>query len=124
MDEKIQDVRAQVDGLATDIKTMHERLDSTVQATNERFDQIDLAQTAARTTLDTIMARLAALDTKLTEVQQSFGGDTEHDDGTGRRSLRCTVPGRLSHYQPAKPLHGYCARIPVSFYHDTHWDAR
>ncbi|GJN04390.1 hypothetical protein PR202_ga21937 [Eleusine coracana subsp. coracana] len=61
----LQDVQAQVDGLQNDMKTMHERLDSTVTSSNERFDQLDLADTAARTTLVTIMTRLEAISTQL-----------------------------------------------------------
>ena len=61
----LQDVQAQVDGLQNDMKTMHERLDSTVTSSNERFDQLDLADTAARTTLATIMTRLEAMSTQL-----------------------------------------------------------
>ena len=53
-DVQLQDLRTQVDGLATDIQTMHERLDSTVTSSNERFEQLDLAQTAAATTLNDI----------------------------------------------------------------------
>jgi hypothetical protein len=56
---------------------MHERLDSTVTSTTARFNQLDLAQTATRTTLDTILARLDALTTKM---EQDYGGDTEQDD--------------------------------------------
>ena len=56
---------------------MHERLDSTITSTTERFNQLDLAQTATRTTLDTILARLDALTTKM---EQEYGGDTEQDD--------------------------------------------
>jgi hypothetical protein len=44
---------------------MHERLDSTVTSMTERFNQLDLAQTTTRTTLDTILARLDALTTKM-----------------------------------------------------------
>jgi hypothetical protein len=44
---------------------MHERLDSTVISTIARFNQLDLAQTATRNTLDTILARLDALTTKM-----------------------------------------------------------
>jgi hypothetical protein len=33
MDVKVKEVRGQVDGLAVDIRTMHERLDSTVTST-------------------------------------------------------------------------------------------
>jgi flagellar capping protein FliD len=66
-DEQLQDMRTQIDGLATDIKTMHERMNSTVTTANERFDQLDLAQTATKTTLDTIVSRLDALNTMVTE---------------------------------------------------------
>jgi flagellar capping protein FliD len=45
VDAQLLEVRGQVDGLATDIRTMHERLDSTVTSTTERFNQLDLAQT-------------------------------------------------------------------------------
>ena len=43
-DEQLQDMWTQVDGLAADMKTMHERLDSTITSSTERFDQLDLAQ--------------------------------------------------------------------------------
>jgi hypothetical protein len=46
VDAQLLEVRGQVDGLATDIRTMHERVDSTVTSTTERFKQLDLAQTA------------------------------------------------------------------------------
>ena len=74
VDAQLQEVRGQVDGLAADIRMMHERLDSTVTSTTERFNQLDLAQTATRTTLDTILARFDALTTKM---EQDYGGDTE-----------------------------------------------
>jgi hypothetical protein len=74
-------MRTQVDGLLADIKTIHEWLDSTVTSTNQRFDQLDLTQTATRNTLDTIMARLDALNTSITELQKDYGGDTKQDDG-------------------------------------------
>jgi len=76
-DEKLQDMRTRVDGLAADMKTMHERLDSTITSSTERFDQLDLAQMAAKTTLDTIVARLDTLSTSITELQKDYGGDTE-----------------------------------------------
>ncbi|WVZ97734.1 hypothetical protein U9M48_043248 [Paspalum notatum var. saurae] len=60
---------------------MHERLDSTTTSSNERFDQLDLAQTATRTTLDDIVSRLDTLTTTLTELQKDYGGDTEQEDG-------------------------------------------
>jgi hypothetical protein len=80
-DVPLQDMRTQVDGLATNIMTIHEWLDSTVTSTNQRFDQLDLTQTATRNTLNTIMARLDALNTSITELKKDYGGDTEQDDG-------------------------------------------
>jgi hypothetical protein len=65
VDVQLHEVRGQVDGFAADIRTMHERLDSTVTSTTVRFNQLDLAQMATRTTLDTILARLDALTTKM-----------------------------------------------------------
>jgi hypothetical protein len=38
-----QDMQTEIDGLVTDIKTIHERVDSTVTMANARFDQLDLA---------------------------------------------------------------------------------
>ena len=38
IDDQLQDMRTWVDGLAADMKTMHERLDSTITSSNERFD--------------------------------------------------------------------------------------
>jgi hypothetical protein len=81
VDVQLQEVRGQVDGLAADIRTMHEHLDSTVTSTTARFNQLDLAQMATRTTLDTILARLDALTTKM---EQDYNGDTEQDDGDHR----------------------------------------
>ena len=43
LDAQLQDMKTQVDGFATDIKTMHERIDSTVDSANQRFDQLELA---------------------------------------------------------------------------------
>ncbi len=88
VDAQLQEVRGQVDGLAADIRTMHERLDSTVTSTTERFNQLDLAQTATRTTLDTILARLDALTTRM---EQDYGGDTEQEDGDRRGRARRVV---------------------------------
>ena len=88
VDAQLQEVRGQVDGLAADIRTMHERLDSTVTSTTNCFNQLDLAQTATRTTLDTILARLDALTTKM---EQEYGGDTEQDDGDRRGRARRVV---------------------------------
>jgi hypothetical protein len=39
----LQYMRTEIEGLVTNIKTMHERMDSTVTTANERFDQLDLA---------------------------------------------------------------------------------
>jgi flagellar capping protein FliD len=58
VDAQLQEVRGQVDGHAADIRTMHERLDSTITSTTERFNQLDLAQTTTRTTLNTFLAHL------------------------------------------------------------------
>jgi hypothetical protein len=88
VDAQLLEVKGQVDGLADDIMTMHERLDSTVTSTTERFNQLDLAQTATRTTLDTILARLDALTTKM---EQDYGCDTEWDDGDRRGRARRVV---------------------------------
>ena len=90
-DEQLQDMWTQVDGLAADMKTMHERLDSTITLSIEWFDQLDLAQTAAKTTLDTIVARLDALTTTITELQKDYGGDTEQEEGTRSGRARHVV---------------------------------
>ncbi|KAJ1254531.1 hypothetical protein BS78_K037900 [Paspalum vaginatum] len=71
-----------------DIQTMHERFDSTTTSSNERFDQLDLAQTNTRTTLDDIVSRLDTLTTTLTELQKDYGGDTEQEDGDRRGRAR------------------------------------
>jgi small-conductance mechanosensitive channel len=39
-DDQLQDIRTQVDGLASDIRMMHEWIDSTTTMSNARFDQI------------------------------------------------------------------------------------
>jgi hypothetical protein len=44
---------------------------------NERFNQIILAETAIKTTLDTVVARLDALTTTITELQK----DRDHRRG-------------------------------------------
>ena len=80
-DAQLRDVQTRVDGLAADVKTIHERLDSSIRSSNERFDQLDLAQTATTTTLDDIVSRLDALTMTLTELQKDYGGDTEQEDG-------------------------------------------
>ena len=121
-DVQLQDMRTQVDGVAADIRKMHERLDSTVTSANERFDQLDLAQTATKTTLDTVVARLEALHSTITELQKDYGGDTELDDGdtTNRHSrahrvvrpptydsftkIKFKIPSFNSKYDPASCL--------------------
>jgi uncharacterized protein YukE len=100
----LQEVRGQVDGLAADIRTMHERLDSTITSTTERFNQLDLAQTATHTTLDTILARLDALTTKM---EQEYGGDTKQDDGDRRGRARHVV---------RHPLMTYFLRLNLKFH--------
>jgi hypothetical protein len=92
--KQLQDLRTDLDGLVTDIKTIHERLDSTVTTANERFDQLDLAQTATKMTLDTIVSRLDALNTAVTDlVAQGCVGDDETEDADCRGKAR-RVPRR------------------------------
>jgi small-conductance mechanosensitive channel len=90
-DAQLRDVRTQVDGLAADMKMIHERLDSSITSSNEQFDQLDLAQTATTTTLNDIMSRLDALTTTLVELQKDYGGDTEQEDGDRRGRARRVV---------------------------------
>jgi hypothetical protein len=91
---QLQDLRIELDGLVTDLKTIHERMDSTVTMANERFEQLDLAQTATKTTLDTIVSRLDALTTVVTDlVAQGCVGDNELEDADRRGKAR-RVPRR------------------------------
>jgi hypothetical protein len=91
---QLQDLRTELDGLVTDIKTIHERMDFTVTTANERFEQLDLAQTATKTTLDTIVSRLDALNTVVTNlVAQGCVGDDEPEDADRRGKAR-RVPRR------------------------------
>lgn len=86
----MQAMESRVDDLTKDIKTIY-----------ERFDQNDLAQTATSLALDTITARLEglkditarldAMGTQITDLQQGYGGDTE-DDGSRRRPRRVVRP--------------------------------
>ena len=87
-DAQLRDVRTQVDGLAADIETIHERFDSTITSSTERFDQLDLAQTATANTLNDIVSRLDSLTTTLTELQKDYGSDTEQEDGDRRGRAR------------------------------------
>ena len=85
-DAVLQDLGTRVDGLAVDIQETQGRLEEAFRSSDERFDQIDLAQTATRTEFDTLTARLDAMHATLTELQKDYGGDTEADDGdAGRR---------------------------------------
>jgi hypothetical protein len=94
--KELQDVRTEIEGLVTDIKTMHERIDSTVTTANERFDQLDLARTATKMTLDAIMSRLDALNTVVIDlVAQGCVGDDEQEDADRRGKAR-HVPRRPS----------------------------
>jgi archaellum component FlaC len=74
--KQLQDMRAEIDGVVTDIKTIHEQVDSIVTMANTRFDQLDLTQTATKMTLDAIVSRLDALNTVVTDlVAQGCVGD-------------------------------------------------
>jgi hypothetical protein len=91
--KQLQDMRAEIDGLVKDIKTIHELVDSTVTTSNTRFNQLDLAQTATKTTLDAIVSRLDALNTMVTDlVAQGCEGDDEED--ADRRGKARRVPRR------------------------------
>jgi hypothetical protein len=64
-------------------------MDSTVTTANERFEQLDLVQTATETTLDTIVSRLDALNTVVTDlVAQGCVGDDEPEDADCRGKAR------------------------------------
>jgi hypothetical protein len=92
---QLQDMRDEIDGLVTYIKTIHEWVDSTVTTTNARFDQLDLVQTATKTTLDAIVSRLDAWNTVVTDlVAQGCAGDDDEDAdhrGKARRVPRRPV---------------------------------
>jgi hypothetical protein len=92
-------MQAEIDGLVTDIKMIHEWVDSTVTTANVQFDQLDLAQTATKTTLDAIVSRLDALNTVVTDlVAQGCAGDDEEDaDRRGKaRRVPCCPAGNDS----------------------------
>jgi hypothetical protein len=92
--KQLQDMQAEIDGLVTVIKRIHERVDSTVTTANAWFDQLDLAQTATKTTLDAIVSRLDALNTVVTNlVAQGCLGDDEQEDADRRGKAR-RVPRR------------------------------
>jgi hypothetical protein len=95
--KQLQDMWAEIDGLITDIKTIHERVDSTVTTDNARFDQLDLAQTATKTTLDTIVSRIDALNTVVTDLVAQ--GDDEQEDADSRGKAR-RVPRRPAGNDP------------------------
>jgi predicted O-methyltransferase YrrM len=89
---QLQALRIELDGLVTDITMIHGRMDSTVTTANERFDQLDLAQTSTKTTLDTIVSRLDALNIVVTDlVAQGCVGDDEPEDAD-RRGKAHRVP--------------------------------
>jgi hypothetical protein len=54
--KQLQDMQTENYGLVTDIKTIHEQVDSTVTTTNAWFDQLDLTPTATKTMLDAIVS--------------------------------------------------------------------
>jgi hypothetical protein len=90
----LQDMRAQIDVLVTDIMTIHKRVDSMATTANAHFDQLDLAQTATKTTLDAIMSTLDALNMMVTDlVAQGCVGDDEQEDADRRGKAR-RVPRR------------------------------
>ncbi|CAN6371852.1 unnamed protein product [Urochloa humidicola] len=101
VDAKMQGMQTDVDALKDDIRTLHGRVDSVISSSNERLDQVDLAQTATKCTLDTLTARLEAMNTTittlntmntaLTELQKGYGGDTEYEDGDRRGRPRRVV---------------------------------
>jgi hypothetical protein len=92
--KQLQDTRAEIDGLVTDIKTIHERVDSTITTANAQFDQLDLAQIAIKMMLDAIVSQLDALNTVVTDlVAQGCVGDDEQEDAD-RRGKACRVPRR------------------------------
>jgi hypothetical protein len=71
-------MQAEIDGLVTYIKTIHERVDSTVTMANARFDQLNLTQITTKMTLDAIVSRLDALNMVVTDlVAQGCVGDDE-----------------------------------------------
>jgi hypothetical protein len=87
--KQLQDMRAKIDGLVTDIKMIHERVDSTVTSANAWFDQLDVAQAATKMTLDAIVSRLDALNTVVADlVAQGCVGDDEQEDADRRGKAR------------------------------------
>jgi Mg2+ and Co2+ transporter CorA len=76
--KQLHDMQAEIDGLVTYIKTIHERVDSTVTMANARFDQLNLTQITTKMTLDAIVSRLDALNMVVTDlVAQGCVGDDE-----------------------------------------------
>jgi hypothetical protein len=76
--KQLHDMHAEIDGLVTYIKTIHERVDSTVTMANARFDQLNLTQITTKMTLDAIVSRLDALNMVVTDlVAQGCVGDDE-----------------------------------------------
>jgi hypothetical protein len=117
-------MRAEIDGLVTDIKTIHERMDSTVTTANGQFDQLDLAQTATKTMLDTIVARLDALNMVLTDlVAQACVGDNEQED-VDQQGKAHRVPRRPSNDSCTKikfKIPSFNGKYDPTAYHDWEW---
>lgn len=67
-DEQLQQLWTTVDRLSADIQLAHERIDSSMTLANDRFEQHDLAETATKSMIDTIMGRLDAMHTAITEL--------------------------------------------------------
>jgi hypothetical protein len=108
-DDQLQDMRMRVDGLAADFRMIHTQMDSMSTSLNERFDQIELAQTTAKTTLDAVVARLDALQTTLTELPKDSHGRGRHvPHHSGHDSfdkLPLKIPSYNGKYDPAAYLH-------------------
>jgi hypothetical protein len=73
---------------------------------NERFNQIILAETAIKTTLDTVVERLDALTTTITELQK----DRDHRRGVRHPTndsfapIKFNIPSYNGKYDPAAYL--------------------
>jgi hypothetical protein len=80
-------------------------------SSTERFDTLDLAQTAAKTTLDTIVARLDVLHTMLTELQKDDGDRRDctqrvlhHSGNNSFATIKFKLPLYNGKYDPAAYL--------------------
>ena len=102
LEVQLQRLRTTVDGLSTDIQLAHERIGSSMTSANARFEQFDLTETTTKTMIDTIMGRLDAMNTAITELQKVYDGDTEQDDainrhGRARRVVRNPTNHSFAH---------------------------